>query len=184
MWGAALCSWLAVADILAGVIDCRVNTGKTDKGAAAGKVTNIADLRHKLRSSCVAHAIHGMNGFVLRQFLRKTSHLAAYNGDQLIHCSQLLGSRPDQQLCIAVFGQCNDMTEAPNVNVSGFGSRKIIPHALAPLLVALFECIFTGRTDTLAMPKGRDKVHPLLMAICSLGTFEQFVDSREHLVGQ
>ena len=45
MWRAAFCSRFAVTDILAGVIHCRVNTGKADEGAAAGKVANIADLR-------------------------------------------------------------------------------------------------------------------------------------------
>lgn len=37
MWGATFRSWFAVADILAGVIDCRVNTGKAGEGTAAGE---------------------------------------------------------------------------------------------------------------------------------------------------
>lgn len=97
MWGTAFRSCHAVADTLAGVIDGLGNTGKADEGAAAGKVANIADLCYKLRGRCVAHAIHGTNSFVLRQFPCKTSHLTAYNSNQFVHRGQLLGQ--SQILC-------------------------------------------------------------------------------------
>ena len=76
------------------------------------------------------------------------------------------------------------MTEALEIEVRCFCRGEVVSHALAPLLVAICECIFTNHTDALTMPKGRDKVHPLLMTVCSLRAFEQLVDSREHLVGQ
>ncbi len=157
--GASLRSRFAVADILAGVSGCGSTPAKPMRELPRGKLRISPISAISCAAVVLPYAIHGVNGFVFRQLLCKTSHLTAYNGNQLVHRSQLLSSRLAQQLRAAVFGQRNDMTEALDVNVSGLGSRKIVPHALAPLLVSLCECIFTDHADTLARPNDRDKVH-------------------------
>ena len=76
MWRAAFRSWLTIADILAGVMPGQHR--QSQRGSCGGKVANITDLRYKLCGSCVAYAIHGVNGFFLQQLLCKTCHLAAH----------------------------------------------------------------------------------------------------------
>ncbi len=98
-----------------------VNTGKADEGAAAGKVANIADLCYKLRGRCVAHAIHGMNGFCTPAvpLQDESSHRVQQQSVRSLRSTpwQLSGSAA---LCCC-FWQCNDMTEALSVNVSSLG---------------------------------------------------------------
>ena len=67
--------WIALGNVLAGLVHRRIDAGETHDGAAIGETAHVANLSHQLRSSSLTHAVHGPNGFVLRQLPGQAIHL-------------------------------------------------------------------------------------------------------------
>ena len=76
------------------------------------------------------------------------------------------------------------MATTPSVDIQSLFRAKMIPLALAPLLVTLGECFFADAADAVAVPKGHDKVHPFLVAVSTLRAGEQLIHAGKGLVGQ
>ena len=72
----------AFGAVLAGLVYSRINTCKSNDGAAARKTAHIADLSHRLSGCRFTDAIHGSHSIVLRQLHRKARHLSAQSGNR------------------------------------------------------------------------------------------------------
>ena len=76
------------------------------------------------------------------------------------------------------------MAAASDVNIQRLFCAEVITLALASLLVTLGECLLADAADTVAVPKGHDKIHPFGVAVSVLRAGEQFVHAGKGLVGQ
>ena len=67
MGRSALSGWIALGDVLAGVIHSRINTGESGDRAALGKAAHIANLRNQLRAARNGAAWLGSASFSARR---------------------------------------------------------------------------------------------------------------------
>ena len=176
--------WIALGDMLAGFVHCRIDAGETHDGAAAGETAHVTNLSHQLRSGSLTHAVHGSNGFVLRQLPGQTIHLSAQDSQRSLSRGQLLGSGGDDQLDIAVLGQGRNMPDAVDVQIRRFGVAEMITLPLAPLAVTLRESSLADQGDALTVPEGHDEIHSLLASVGTIRTGKYLVYPRKNLVSE
>ena len=165
---AAFGGWIALGNVLAGLIHRWINAGEAHNGTAAGETAHIANLRHQLRGSPLAYAVHGPDSVILRKLAGQAIHLSTQDSQRGLGRGQLPGGGGDQQLGIAVPGQGCDMAHAVHIQFRRFPQAETIPLALAPLAVALGEGGLAGQVDALTVPKGHNKINPLLAAISTI----------------
>lgn len=78
------------------------STPENDDGAATREAADITNLRHQLQGSLLALAVHGSNGFVLRELLGKPIHLCAHDSESGLGGGKAFGGGSNEQLCIVV----------------------------------------------------------------------------------
>ena len=184
MWRAAFGRRDALGTVFAGLVHSWIDASETDDGAAAREVAYIADLRHKLHGSRFTDAVHGPHGIVLRQLLCKARHLGAQSGQRHLARQKLLCRCGNKQFGVVVLRQRGEMAAASGVNIQRLFCAEMITFAFAPLPVTLGKRFFADTADAVAVPKGHDKVHPFLVAVGAFRAGEQFVHTRNGLVGQ
>ena len=170
--------------MLAGLVHCRINAGEAYNGAAAGEAAHIPNLCYQLRGSPLTHAVQGPDSIVFGKLSGQAIHLSPQNGQRSLGRGQFLGGGGDQQLGIAVSGQGGDIAHAVHVQLRRFPLAEMVALSLAPFAVAFSKSHLTGQIDALTVPKGHDKIHPLLAAIGTVRTGEQFVHTRKYLVSK
>ena len=162
---AALGGGVALGDVFAGFIHCRVNAGEAHDRAALREAADVADLSHQLNTGRLTHAVHGPDSLVLRKLLSKPGHLRAHNSQCSFSGGELLGSSGDEQLGVTVFGQGCDMTHTVHVQLRRFLEAEMVTLSFAPLVVAICKDGLADHADTLTVPEGYDKMDPFLASI-------------------
>ena len=76
------------------------------------------------------------------------------------------------------------MAHAVHIQLRCLPLVEMIPLAFAPLTVAFGEGGLAGQVDTLIVPKGHDKIDPLLATIGAIRAGEQLVYPRKDLVSE
>ena len=174
----------ALGAVFARFVYTRINARKAHDGAAARKAAHIADLSHKLCGSCFSNAVHGPHSFVFRKLGCKPCHLCPQSSQRSLTRKKLLSGCDDEQLCVLVLRQRGEMSAAAYVEVPCFLLTEMVAFAFAPLLVTLCECLFADVANTVAVPKGHDKVYPFLVAVRTFWAGKKFVYTRKSLIGQ
>ena len=66
MWRAALRGRITLGNMLSGLVNGWIDTGKTNNGTAVREPTHIADFGYKLCSGDFSNTVHGHHGIVFR----------------------------------------------------------------------------------------------------------------------
>lgn len=184
VWRAALGGGVALSRMLARLVYSRINAGKANNGTAARETAYIADLSHKLGGGGFANAVHGQHGIILRKLTGQPGHLGTQSSQGHLAGQKLLCCCGNEQPGIVVLWQRREMTTAPGIDIQCFFYAEKIALPPAPFPVTLCKSTLAHAADAVAVPEGHGKIHPFLVAVGTLRTGEQLVDTGECLVGQ
>ena len=149
-----------------------------------GEPAKVTDLSHELRTYRFADAEHGHDRLVFRQLRGQPVHLGTVDLDGAGNNIELSNGFPDQELCGIGFGNQRNTLSGVGVDLSGLCFAEVIAVPAAPFEVALVEGIQTEPGNTVQMPEGIDKIHPLLAAVAAHRAVKQRTNSRKALLQQ
>ena len=111
------------------------DSGKPGKRRAFRITANIADFSNKLRSKCLAYAVHSKNSFVFWKFRCEFTHLGLNSSNSLAKVIKLTDCLSNECFSKIVIRQSRQTVKRGGVHLFGFLSTEIIPVFAAPLLI-------------------------------------------------
>ena len=111
-------------------------------------------------------------------------NLIAESGESNFGVDHLLRRSLNQHFRGFILRQGEDQSDAFDVEVFRFLLAEMVALPLAPLQITISKGFLVHIGNTVRVPEGIEKIHPLLMTVVLAGTLEKLIDTGKNLICQ